>query len=427
MPSNKLGKQNLIASVLIGITTFCLYTCMYAVRKPFSALVYDNQLLWGANIKIWMVLAQLLGYTLSKFYGIKKLGTIKKEDRSVFLLIVLVCATIPLFVMQFADMKFWPLLMFLNGFPLGLVWGIVFSYVEGRRFTELIGAMLACTFVFSSGWVKSFGLYLQNALDLLNSEVPFYTAIIALILAAITLLLLEKLPTPTQEDIQLRNHRTPLTPVEQKNFLHKYGSILLPFVFIYGTLTILRDFRDNFSAELLTENHAFSTKVFTQMEFKVTLILLAIIPLFSLIKSHKSALIATNYSILGGAGVSILSTYLFIHQYIDITTFLMCSGAGFYLGYILINISVMDRLIGYSGQSANSGFLIYIADSVGYLFSLLISSMALLFKDSDAHWTNLYIYILLIGSIATVVISLIIINQINKQKTISTNATIIPT
>ena len=407
MPSKKLVKQNLLASVLIGITTFCLYTCMYAVRKPFSALVYDNQQLWGANIKIWMVLAQLLGYTLSKFYGIKKLGTIKKEDRSVFLLIVLVCATIPLFIMQFADMKFWPLLMFLNGFPLGLVWGIVFSYVEGRRFTELIGAMLACTFVFSSGWVKSFGLYLQNALHLLNSEVPFYTAIIALILAAITLLLLEKLPTPTQEDIQLRNHRTPLSPVEQKNFLHKYGFILLPFVFIYGTLTILRDFRDNFSAELLTENHAFSTKVFTQMEFKVTLILLAIIPLFSLIKSHKYALIATNYSILGGAGVSMLSTYLFIHQYIDIT--------------------IMDRLIGYSGQSANSGFLIYIADSVGYLFSLLISSMALVFKDSDAHWTDLYIYILLTGSIATVIIGLIIINQINKQKTISTNATIIPT
>ena len=60
-------KRNLLNVLLIGLTTFSLYTFMYAVRRPFSALVYDNMILWGANVKIWMVLAQLLGNTLSKF------------------------------------------------------------------------------------------------------------------------------------------------------------------------------------------------------------------------------------------------------------------------------------------------------------------------------------------------------------------------
>jgi len=33
--------------------------------------------------------------------------------------------------------------LFLNGFPLGMIWGLVFSYVEGRRTTELMAAILS--------------------------------------------------------------------------------------------------------------------------------------------------------------------------------------------------------------------------------------------------------------------------------------------
>lgn len=427
MVALKPSQRNLAYSLLIGLATFSLYTFMYAIRKPFSALVYTNMNLWGFNVKIWMVLAQLLGYTLSKFYGIKKLGMVKKEDRSKFLIVILVAAAVPLFVMQFADIHFWPLLMFFNGFPLGLVWGIVFSYVEGRKFTELIGAMLACTFVFSSGWVKSFGLYLQSAMTLSINQVPFFTAIVALILAALTLVLLEKLPGPTAADIELRNARKPLNPKQQKVFLKQFGFLLIPFVLIYGTLTILRDFRDNFSAEMLTENNAFSATIFTTMELKVSIILLAIIPLFSLIKSHKKALKATSLSIMIGAIISIIATQLFDHNAIGITGLLMLSGGGFYLGYILINISVMDRIIGYSGESANASFLIYIADSVGYLFSLIISSMALFGKNSAVNWTQLYINILIVGSAIAGAIALILLIQLNKSNKQLHNAKIVTT
>lgn len=88
-------RQHIITAILLGLTTFCLYTFMYAVRKPFSALTYENILVWGINVKIWMVLAQLLGYTLSKFYGIRLLGKIKREDRSIYLVCILSLATVP--------------------------------------------------------------------------------------------------------------------------------------------------------------------------------------------------------------------------------------------------------------------------------------------------------------------------------------------
>lgn len=325
-------------------------------------------------------------------------------------------ATLPLFLLQFTSIESWPILMLLNGFPLGLVWGIVFSYVEGRKYTEFIGAMLACTFVFSSGWVKSYGLYLQQYLSLKIEQVPFYTAATALMASALVILILEKLPPPTTKDKQLRNVRKPLSPGAQKNFLADYGQILLPFVIIYGIFTIMRDFRDNFTAEMLKENAAYSSAIFTSMELKVSLVLICIVPLFSWINSHRQALNMTIFSILVGALISIASTILFTQSQISIVWLLMLTGGGFYLGYILINISVMDRLIGFSGESANAGFLIYIADSVGYLFSLIISSFALLNKLESVKWTTLYISVITIGTILVFLLALSIPYQLQKKK-----------
>lgn len=418
-------RQHIITAILLGLTTFCLYTFMYAVRKPFSALTYENILVWGINVKIWMVLAQLLGYTLSKFYGIRLLGKIKREDRSIYLVCILSLATVPLFLLQHLPTPTWPLLMFFNGFPLGLVWGIVFSYVEGRKYTEFIGAMLACTFVFSSGWVKSFGLYLQRNLELNINQVPFFTAIIALIAAAIVIFILEKLPPPNSEDKLLRNDRKPLNPIEQRRFLRDHGSILIPFVIIYGIFTIMRDFRDNFSAEMLTENGAYSSDVFINMELKVSLVLLCLVPLFSWIKNHQIALNTTTFSIILGILTSLTATFLFIQHQISIIGLLMFTGGGFYLGYILINISVMDRIVGFSRESGNSGFLIYIADSVGYLFSLIISSFALLNKIDSMKWTSLYLGLIIVGSCLIFLLALSIPYQLQKTKQSHNHAEII--
>ena len=47
--------------------------------------------------------------------------------------------------------------LFTNGFPLGLVWGMIFGYMEGRRYTEVLGAGLSVSFIFSAGLAKSAG------------------------------------------------------------------------------------------------------------------------------------------------------------------------------------------------------------------------------------------------------------------------------
>ena len=52
--------------------------------------------------------------------------------------------------------------IFFNGLPLGLVWGLVVRYLEGRRSSELLLAGLSCSFIVSSGIVKDIGRAVMN-------------------------------------------------------------------------------------------------------------------------------------------------------------------------------------------------------------------------------------------------------------------------
>src|SRR6202000_2626577 len=45
--------------------------------------------------------------------------------------------------------------LFINGFPLGLIWGLVFGYLEGRKSTEFMAAVLSISLIFASGFIKT--------------------------------------------------------------------------------------------------------------------------------------------------------------------------------------------------------------------------------------------------------------------------------
>ena len=405
----------LLIGLTIGCLAFCIYTSMYAIRKPFTALVYSQDIL-GYGIKSWMVLAQLLGYTLSKFVGIKWLGELNRNHRFRMIVLILTSATIPLLLIGFTNCKYWPIWMLLNGFPLGLIWGIVFSYIEGRNLTELIGAILACTFIFSSGFVKSIAILMQkNHFSL--EFIPFYVAIIFLIPAIIFSYLLEKMPKPSNNEILANAPRTALTKSERKAINKKYFGFLFAIILLYGFLTLLRDVRDNFGAEIMSGLHIYNAKNLTQLESIITIIMLVSIPFISRVKNHYNAILTTIVATFLGGLICISTSILFKNQLIDGMGLLLFSGGGIYVGYILINISIMNRLIGFNGTPANSGFLVYMADSAGYLCSLFISGFALFSKKGELPWLNWFQNLIFFGGIIVMLFAVIAFYQIKKHKT----------
>ena len=65
--------------------------------------------------------------------------------------------------------------LFVNGLVLGLVWGMIFSYLEGRKMTEILGIALSISFIFSSGLCRSAGSWLMSSYDVSEFWMPFLT------------------------------------------------------------------------------------------------------------------------------------------------------------------------------------------------------------------------------------------------------------
>ena len=66
-----LKSDHRVVALVGAVAAFGTYSCMYAFRKPFTAATYADMEWLGIDYKIWLIFAQTIGYTLSKFYGIR--------------------------------------------------------------------------------------------------------------------------------------------------------------------------------------------------------------------------------------------------------------------------------------------------------------------------------------------------------------------
>src|SRR5499427_6750049 len=142
---------------------FATYFCMYAFRKPFAAARFEGeQFLGGAvALKTALMVSQILGYTVSKYIGIKVCPEVRPGRRAGMLVLLILAAeaALVLFAILPRDLKV--IAIFCNGLPLGMVWGLVVWYLEGRMTSELLLAGLACSYIVSSGAVKDVGRQLM--------------------------------------------------------------------------------------------------------------------------------------------------------------------------------------------------------------------------------------------------------------------------
>lgn len=136
------------------------YSLVYALRKPYTAAAFDGLDIWGVDYKVAVTIAQIIGYVLSKLIGIKVISELKKEERMKFILNSIITAEISLIFFGLLSTPYNIAAMFLNGLALGCMWGVIFSFIEGRKFTDILASLLGVSMVISSGTAKSVGLML---------------------------------------------------------------------------------------------------------------------------------------------------------------------------------------------------------------------------------------------------------------------------
>jgi hypothetical protein len=119
---------------------FLTYFSMYAFRKPFSVGLYNQDGFFGVDFKVLLILSQVLGYMFSKYIGIGVISGMLHNRRAWMIIYLVMFAEGALFLFAVLPAHLKPFAMFLNGLPLGMIWGLVFSYLEGRKTSELLGA-----------------------------------------------------------------------------------------------------------------------------------------------------------------------------------------------------------------------------------------------------------------------------------------------
>jgi Family of unknown function (DUF5690) len=144
------------------LAAFGAYACMYGFRKPFTAGTYTATE-FGPKLKAWLVTAQVLGYTISKFAGIKVIAEMKPARRATTLLWLVAAAQAALLLFAVVPAPYNAACLFLNGIPLGMVFGLVLGFLEGRRMTELFVAGLCVSFILADGAAKTVGAWLLRA------------------------------------------------------------------------------------------------------------------------------------------------------------------------------------------------------------------------------------------------------------------------
>ena len=384
------------------VASFGTYFCMYALRKPFAAATFEGETFLGSSLELKsaIVISQIIGYAISKYAGIKICSEIDARHRAVALVALIGWAALSLVLYGLVPGDWKVVAIFLNGLPLGMVWGLVVLYLEGRRSSEILLAGLSCSFIVSSGIVKDVGRALMSGLaadrwagvPLLGPPLsaalgrvsegwmPAVTAFHFLPLFLLCVWLLDRIPAPSGADVAERTKREPMDAVHRSQFAGRFlfGIILLAVAYFF--LTAYRDFRDNYAVEIfdgLGYAYEGNEGVITRAETIVALGVIVLLALLNAIRDNRLGLFAAFGLMASGTLLLAVSTLLLEAGLISGFAWMTLIGLGSYLAYVPYGSVLFDRLMASTGAIGTAVFSIYLADAIGYTGSVGM----MLYKD----------------------------------------------
>ncbi|HEU4609179.1 MAG TPA: DUF5690 family protein [Chitinophagaceae bacterium] len=381
---------HLSRSLYAALVAFLTYASVYAYRKPFTVASFDGIHFWGVPYQTLLVIAQVFGYMASKFFGIKFIAELKRLGRWKTSAVLIAIAWLALLAFALTPPPYGMIFLFINGFPLGFLWGIVFSYVEGRRATDFIGTAMAVSFIFAGGFTRSVAIWIRDNWHVPDAWIGFMTGLVFLLPLALFIFLLEKIKAPDAGDIAERTERLPMNKESRQRFLREFGFGLLLVTVTYVFLTVMRDVRDNFMANMWTElGYGNDYSIFTSTETITSVVVMLLMSLLVLIRKNIIAFRIIHIVIMGGFLLAGFSSWQFIHHRMEGAVWMQLTGLGLYLGYIPFNCIFFERLIASFRIAGNVGFLIYFADAFGYLGSVAVILGKTLF-DLKLNWSSFY-------------------------------------
>jgi hypothetical protein len=145
--------------------------------------------------------------------------------------------------------------------------------------------------------------------------------------------------------------------------------------------------------------------VFSITETIVGVSITVLVGLLFVVPDNRKALWINLLFVGVGAVLIITATWLLERQQLSPVAWMTLVGLGVYLAYVPYNCTLFERLIAVVRQRSNVGFVLYMADFVGYMGSVAI----VLYKNfgtGNISWLRFYTQMAYVLPLASVVLLL---------------------
>lgn len=350
---------------------------MYAFRKPFAAGSFIGNPILGISPKTLFVISQLVGYATSKYLGVRWVSQLGRSSRLFAIVGLIVVAELSLLLFAVVSTPYQALALFLNGLPLGMIWGLVVRYLEGRRQSDILLAALSCSFIVASGVVKDVARYLMS-LGVSDNWMPAATGALFLPALVFSARALDAIPEPDEQDEKLRQARAPMNRTQRRLFAKKNLLGLAMLLFVYLQLTAFRDYRDNYGVELFAElGYGKKPGLFSSTELVVALGVVTLLASLVIFRKRVSGLLAVFAVMSLGMLCIGASTFALQHKWLSGQAWMVGTGLGAYLAYVPFSSFLFDRIMAATYTVGTAVFAVNLADAVGYSGSTVMQ----LYKD----------------------------------------------
>jgi len=141
--------------------------------------------------------------------------------------------------------------------------------------------------------------------------------------------------------------------------------------------------------------------------------------LLILVRDNLKAFKFIHLFIITGFMLVGISTWLFNQNVIGPVWWMTLAGIGLYMGYVPFNAIFFERLIATFHVRGNVGFIMYVADAVGYLGSISLLLIKELGRPAIG-WADFFrqgiMYVSILGGLATVISLIYFVHAAQKSK-----------
>lgn len=370
----------------MGGTALLSYSLVYALRKPFTAAEFEGLTVAGMDYKIVVSIIQLIGYVCAKLFGIKYISELQPQNRLKFIIGSAALSEASLLAFGLLPLPYNIVALFFNGLSLGCMWGVIFSFLEGRRTTDILASIMGVSMALSSGVTKSLGLYALNQLHVSEFWMPALVGGLAFPLLCFMGWMMTKFPRPTAADIAARSVRVTLNGQQRWALFKQYMPLLLLLFVANLLLTVQRDIKEDFIVCIIDVD-TISSWLFAQLDTIATLVLLSTFAVLAFSGNHLKVL----YTLLGLSTASMGGLALLGSGEVQLSTtlWLFLQTLCIDIAYLSFQTIFFERFIACFKVKGNVGFFIITIDFVGYVGTLAL----LLFKElkaSHIDWAVFY-------------------------------------